>query len=310
MNKFQLDAPFKVLLAVDGSAHSAVAINLVIELTWPTGTGVQVMTVIPDRWSMLGLSLEAQQVVDETLEGMRRLDRAAAERLVTRTVEDLHSRNLEAQAEVKEGRPSEVLLKCAADWQADLIVIGAKGLSAPSEFRLGSTAHKLTQYAECSVLVTRPPERRQILNIVLAADGSPEARRAANLLCNLALPAWTEITVVSVAEMSVGIPSGDGNVEHRRPTTDVPDIVRQVLLDGAESRVTDVLENLRGCHTPVRSAIRCGNVAQEIITAAEEQDADVIVIGARGQTRGEAWGLGSVAQKVVKYAPCSVLVVR
>ena len=53
-----------------------------------------------------------------------------------------------------------------------------------------------------------------------------------------------------------------------------------------------------------------GQAATEILAAAWEHDADLIVIGARGRTRAEPFPLGSVAQKIVKYAACSVLLVR
>lgn len=310
MSATQFNAPFRVLLAIDGSVHSAAAINLAIELIQPRGTMVHVMAVVPERWSLAGLHEEARQLAGETLERMRQIDRAAAEGLVTRTVEDLHTRHLEVAAEVVAGRSADVILKRAAEQPIDLIMIGAKGLGAPAEYRLGSTAHKLAHEANCSVLIARPPERRQILNVVLAADGSADADRAASLLCNLALPTWTEITVVGVAEMSVGIPADAGDYEHRRPTADVPEAVRQVLLDAAESRISAVLAHLQRCHAPVRSAIRYGNVARQIIASAEEQDADLIVIGARSPTHGVSHGLGSVADQVIKYAPCSVLIAR
>lgn len=311
MNATQFNAPLRVLLAVDGSAHSAAAINLAIELIQPRGTMVHVMAVVPERWSLAGLHEEARQLAGETLERMRQLDRAAAEGLVARTVEDLHTRHLEVAAEVVAGRSADVILKHAAEQPTDLIILGAKGLGAPAEYRLGSTAHKLAHDANCSVLITRPPERRQILNVVLAADGSVDANRAASFLCHLALPTWTEITVVGVAEMSVGIPADAVDYEHRQPTADVPEAVRQVLLDAAESHISNVLSQLHSCHAPVRSAIRCGNVARQIIASAEEQDADLIVMGARGPTRTiVARGLGSVADQVIKYAPCSVLIAR
>jgi nucleotide-binding universal stress UspA family protein len=50
--------------------------------------------------------------------------------------------------------------------------------------------------------------------------------------------------------------------------------------------------------------------ADEILAAAQEQDADLIVVGARGRTRAGPFRMGDVAQKVVKYGSCSVLVVR
>lgn len=295
----------QVLLAVDGSAHSAAAVALTAGMPWPVGASATVLAVVPERWSFGDLSPEARQVVDDTLAKVRQVERAAAERLAAQAAEELRARGLSAQAEAREGRPSEVILGRASDLPASLIAIGARGLSAPDEFLLGSTAHKVSHYAECPVLVVRPPERAQPTSVILAADGSPEAERAAEFLCALSLPGWAEVTVVSVAEMTVGVPAGA-----RQPVTDAPEAVRQALLDAAEARTAEIMRRLGACGAQVRSAIRPGHPAGEILAAAREHDADLVVVGARGQTRAAPFPLGGVAQKVVKYAPCSVLVVR
>lgn len=295
----------KVLLAVDGSQHSEAAVTLAAGIAWPAGTMVHVLAVAPERWSLLGLSLQAQRVVEETLAKAQQVQRAAAGRIAAQAAEGLQARGLTVEPEVHEGRPSEVILVRAAELLTDLIVIGARGLSAPDEFQLGSTAHKLAHYAACSVLVARPLKRTQPLSVVLAADGSPEAQRAAEFLGLLCLPQWAEVTVVSVAEATVALPAGE-----REPVANVPEVVRRELLDAAEARAADVVKRLSACSAQVRSAIRFGHPSGEILAAAREQDADLIVVGARGQTRAEPFHVGSVAQKVVKYAPCSVLVVR
>lgn len=254
---------------------------------------------------MLGLSRQAQHVVEETLVKVQRVERAAAERLALRTAEELRARGLGAEPEVGEGRPSQAILDRAAELDADLIVIGARGLSAPGEFQLGSTAHKLAQYAACSVLVARPLRRAHPVSVILAADGSRQARRAADLLCRLALPRWAEARVVSVAEATVALPAG----EHEA-VADVPGVVRRALLDAAEAHAAEVVERLKGRAAQVRTDVRLGHPAGEILAAAQEHDTDLIVIGARGQTQAEPFTLGGVAQKVVKYAACSVLIVR
>ena len=177
---------------------------------------------------------------------------------------------------------------------------GAKRLSAPDEFRLGATAHKLAYYADCSVLVVRPPERAQIVSAILATDGSPEARRAAEFLCHLSLPRWTEVTVVSVAEVQGGL----------LPDTGLPGSLRRILFDAAKACADEMMQSLCNCGAYVRSTVRFGHPADEILSAAQEQDADLIVVGARGRTRTGPFRMGDVAQKVVKYASCSVLVVR
>ena len=155
------------------------------------------------------------------------------------------------------------------------------------------------------MLVARPPIRPQLLNVILAADGSPEARRAAEFLCTLALPKWAEITLVSVAELRNDVPSGAPP-----PIVAVPDIVRRALLGSAEARVQQIMDCLRHCDARVKSAIRLGHPAREILLAARELDADLIVVGARGGTNDAPAPLGGVAQRIVKQATCSVLIAR
>ena len=160
-------------------------------------------------------------------------------------------------------------------------------------------------------------DQTQHLRTLLVTDGSLEAQRAAEFLGVLSPPQWTAVTIVSVAEAEVDIPSGVVGTEHRPGAdpsaslkTSVPEAVRQMYLDDADMHALEVVRHLYNCGSPVLSAIRCGHPAEEILFAARELDADLIVVGARGQTRADPFLLGGVAQKVVKYAPCSVLVVR
>src|SRR5688572_16736413 len=60
---------------------------------------------------------------------------------------DDHRAELAITTEIQEGRAAEVILECAAVLPTDLIAIGARGLSAPSAFRLGTTAHKVAAHA-------------------------------------------------------------------------------------------------------------------------------------------------------------------
>jgi nucleotide-binding universal stress UspA family protein len=293
-------SPLPVLLAVDGSSYSDAEATLVASITWPAGSSVRVLAVVPERLPLLGLSPETQRMVDESLSDLRQQEWVVAETLTTQVANRLRAHDLAVEVLVREGRPAEVILEQAVAMSADLIVIGAKGLSAPDEFRLGATAHKLAHYADCSVWVVRPPERAQLLSAILATDGSPEAQRAAEFLCALSLPRWTEVTVVSVADAKGGI----------LPGASLPESLRRTLFDAAKSCADEMMQSLCDCGAHVRSTVRFGHSADEILAAAQERDADLIVVGARGRTRAGPFRMGDVAQKVVKYASCSVLVVR
>lgn len=293
-----------VLIAVDGSEHSSAALSLVAGISWPAGSSMHVLVVVPERWLLSELGSEEQSALVETLEAIRSEDCVEAKRLAAHQSDFLKAQGLIVEAEVREGRPSEVILDRAGNLDVDLLVIGAKGLSALEEFRLGSTAHKLAHYADCSVLVARPSERTQPISIVLAADGSLEARRAAEYLRRLPLPEWMEVTVISVAEVKAGLSRADTRSEDLHPS------VRRLLLNAAEEHASELVRCLDGCHAHVHTTVLIGNPSESILNFARVHDADLIVVGARGQTRAEPFRLGGVAQKVVKYAPCSVLVVR
>jgi nucleotide-binding universal stress UspA family protein len=55
---------------------------------------------------------------------------------------------------------------------------------------------------------------------------------------------------------------------------------------------------------------REGEPAQALLSVADEQDADLIVVGARGLTGLERFLLGSVTSKLAHHAPCSLMIVR
>jgi nucleotide-binding universal stress UspA family protein len=56
--------------------------------------------------------------------------------------------------------------------------------------------------------------------------------------------------------------------------------------------------------------LREGHIVQEIVTAAREGEFDLIVIGAKGRSKIKEILLGSICEKVVRNAPCNVMVVK
>ncbi|MBI3725542.1 universal stress protein [bacterium] len=60
----------------------------------------------------------------------------------------------------------------------------------------------------------------------------------------------------------------------------------------------------------LRTEIQVGHPAEQIVLAAEREHADLIVMGRRGKSTIERWMLGSISERVLRYAHCPVLVVR
>ena len=79
--------------------------------------------------------------------------------------------------------------------------------------------------------------------------------------------------------------------------------------DQAEKDLATSRERARAAGVPAEASVRGGHPAREILTVADEFHADLVVIGTHGRGGVEHLLLGSVAEKVMRKAPCPVMVV-
>jgi nucleotide-binding universal stress UspA family protein len=135
-----------------------------------------------------------------------------------------------------------------------------------------------------------------VSRILFAYDGSEPARRALEYASRLA--PHDEVAVISVAPALIEAPHTE---EYTDPTHD-PARARRDLDDAR-----GVLEAGGARVEPI---FVTGNPAAEIIKAAEEHSTELIVVGSRGQHSLERFLVGSIAERLVRHAPCDVLVVR
>ena len=82
-------------------------------------------------------------------------------------------------------------------------------------------------------------------------------------------------------------------------------------LDSVESNLRVLVDSMRTSrHVRATSTIRTGIATHEIVEAAKELDVDLIIIATHGFTGWKYFAIGSTAERVVRAAPCPVLVVR
>jgi nucleotide-binding universal stress UspA family protein len=62
---------------------------------------------------------------------------------------------VDVETHAREGEPAKVILEVAQEQNADLIVVGARGLTGFERFLLGSVSSKLSHHASCSVMIVR-----------------------------------------------------------------------------------------------------------------------------------------------------------
>ena len=142
----------KILLAIDDSKFSAAAIEAVIRQATPQETEVKVLHVIepipiyPDGQAW-GYGPEASQVLKE--------QRNEAEELVARAGKTLREKNFKVMTAIDEGNPKVVIIDSAAEWHADLIVVGSHGRKGLDRFFMGSVSEAVARHAHCSVQIVR-----------------------------------------------------------------------------------------------------------------------------------------------------------
>jgi nucleotide-binding universal stress UspA family protein len=205
---------------------------------------------------------------------------------------------------IDSGSPETNIVSDAEENAAGLIVIGARGETPIERLLLGSVAERVIRYAHCSVLVARPhAETGEVLASTDLSDPSLPAviaaaveatRRGATLTVVYGVEPWPGAS----APTETGLPSEGG------PSgVLLPDRVREA----AERKLREILTKAQ---VNAETLITAGDPAASILGAAAARKAELVVIGTRGRTGIARLALGSVAERVVQAADCSVMVVR
>jgi nucleotide-binding universal stress UspA family protein len=214
-------------------------------------------------------------------------DPARAEAAVQRALRILEAEGVKAGPVLSDDDPSSAVLEVAEDRNAELIVLGSRGLYQQEQV-FGSVVRKIAAHAPCDVLLTRArevqpdPDEVPYRRLLVATDGSATADRAARKGFALAKRLEAEVGLVFVGHPKTG------------------ELILQdtVATMGAEEGVSP------------STSIREGDPAQEIIAEAKESSADLVVIGNRGLAGTKALLIGSVPLTVAEYAATDVLIAR
>jgi nucleotide-binding universal stress UspA family protein len=225
-------------------------------------------------------------------------------RRLSQKVDELRAQGIDTEIETPHGPPGEAVAQVARHHAAELIVVGTHGHTGISRFLLGSVATAILRHAPCDVLVTRgnasklPFERP-----LVAVDFSPASKRALRHTARLAQPN-APIEVLHAWQLPAGSWGASFFGVDRFPWSQIRDAVVQSAKHKGDKLFAEHatighplhLELVQGAPTPV------------ITHAAERGGYDLIAVGTHGHGGFRKLLLGSVAEGVIRHAPCSVLV--
>ncbi len=142
-------------------------------------------------------------------------------------------------------------------------------------------------------------------SIVVGTDGSDTASEAVRQAADLARSVGARLELVSAYEP---VPEARLREERKQAPEDLQWAINP--REDVDTTLDSAAKIARDLGVEVALFPRQGDPADAILDVAEEQDADLIIVGNKGMTGAKRFLLGSVPNKVSHHAPCSVLIIR
>ncbi len=285
---------YGVIAAVDGSAQSDAAVRWAAREAALRHRPVTLITVVspvtvswPVGYLESGFTEWQEENAQEVLAQAKKTFDAAVGAAGTSQV----------NTEVMHGGIVATLASASSD--ADMIVVGSRGMGAFGRAVLGSTTSGLVHHAHCPVVVIHDgetPEPEPAAPVVLGIDGSPASEAATAFAFEeasrrgvelVAVHAWSDFVVFPAPGIDWGLYENEG---------------KEVLgerLAGWHDQYPDV---------KVQRRIVCDQPARALID--ESERAQLVVVGSHGRGGFTGMLLGSVSSAVVQGAKCPAIVVR
>ncbi len=203
---------------------------------------------------------------------------------------------------VCEGEPPEVLIEIAESKKADLIALGTYGRKGLKRLLMGSVTSQVILNAPCDVLVVKRPCGActgSYQSLLVPFDGSEFSRKALTRAGEMAREDGGQVTVLYV------IPRYEEMMEFYRS-----DSIKKSLHAEAEKIIEEARKIAASQGITIKTEIRDGHAADEIVAAANKLEYDLIAMGTYGWKGMSNAIMGSTTNRVISHASCPVLVVK
>lgn len=195
---------------------------------------------------------------------------------------------LKYQSRVVEGHPVKMVLQYMVQHPPDLIVLGSHGYDGFARMMLGSVAENVLRTAPCPILVVK--------GAPLAAD----VHALRTILCAVDLGDFSRRCVLAAGDLA-GMLDADLHVAY----VAAPGAPLEQARSALSSWIPD---GVWSCGR-VRDVVLQGEAAEMIVTHARATQADLAIVAAEHRPFLEFTTLGRTTERVVRFCPCSVLVI-
>ena len=296
----------RILCAVDGSGHSQWGIQALEAFAGQKPDQVVLLHIIDQPSLQAAMNknpvarkraLAAMEKAGTTLlHDAARAARLALGQAATRP-------RTKFQTILAHGPIAQTISRTARRLEADLILMGSRGLSDIQGFLLGSVSRQVAATAPCPLLVVKQP-LTALLRVAIAVDDSKPSRAAARFLRSRILPESSMVTILTsmespVTDFAARYLSESQLAELKRP-----------VMERATRLVNGLRDEFIKDGFSVVTQVQMDHVIDTIVKHVEASHDQLLVIGSRELTKSERLYLGSVSESLLRHAPCSVLIVR
>ena len=292
----------RILVPLDGSEPSRAALSYASHIPTKELVLLHVMVdreVIVPEWILRRDSARKEMSPAEHLEEL---------------AEELRTPEREAKVEIRIGDVAEEIINAGED--ADLIVMMTHGRGAAGRVIFGSMADRVVRHGSTPTLLVRVGELTRNPKIpdrvVCALDGSAIAERGIEAAVRLSSALKLPLHLVrSVGLQDVKAVLRNSRTDWRHPADMDPQLYDKTLdqvRNDARAYLKSKEDEVRTKWSQVSSELVEGSVPFTLMWAVDVDD--ILVITTRGQGGYKRWSLGSVAEKLVREAPCPVFLER
>ncbi|MEI2785076.1 MAG: universal stress protein [Candidatus Nanopelagicales bacterium] len=284
-----------VVVGYDGSDGSERALQWAVEEAKLRAVPLQIAVVWEEP--MVDMGFGGGAIIDPTLAEVMK---ERGEQIAAQGRELVANSGLEVSAEAVVGPAASALVE--ASEHADLLVTGSHSKRGVAEILLGSTSSQVATHSKCPTVVVRPkPVTYHRLGV--AIDGSEPGQRALDFAFDEASRRGWKLLVIHAWDVHVVGFDVDASTY---PKGGIIDEVKD-----AEDRLSsEVLAGHRDRYPDVEIELHLGRGHADNVVLEASDECDLLVVGSRGHGGFASLMLGSVSNRVLHHAQCSVAVVH
>jgi len=292
----------RILVPADFSATSDAALTYAQRLAEQFGASLHLVHAFEDPFTAAAFAAEMYTPLPLSMRDAMLRD--AQQRLDDRLPAEQQAR-FEGTTAILAGQPATVILDRAKATDASVIVMGTHGRGGMAHLLLGSVAERVVRHAPCPVLTIREAPARSTKRILVPTDFSPTSDAALEFALPLAERLGASLHLLHVLDD----PFVADGLSSEAYMTEAPTL-RTAMLQDAQERLAHRASPTTPGVARIETEVLFGHGAKTIAEYAAAREVDLIVMGTHGRTGVAHFLLGSVAERLVRTAPCPVLTVR